>query len=48
MMNMMDENQTKLNQATDLLSELLKAKLPPKEDLKVLHAQELLLSVQLS
>lgn len=47
MMHMISENQTKLNKATDILSELLKAKLPPQEDLKIVAAQELLLSVQI-
>jgi len=44
---MIKQNQAKLNQVTDILSELLKAKLPPQEDLKIVAAQELLLSVQL-
>ncbi|MFA5307266.1 MAG: hypothetical protein WC365_07505 [Candidatus Babeliales bacterium] len=36
----------KLDQATTLLSELLKMSLPPKADSNVLHAQELLLQTQ--
>jgi len=43
---MNSNQQTKLDQATDLLSELLKSKLPIEEDSKILEAQELLLSIQ--
>jgi hypothetical protein len=47
MIDMVNQNQAKLNQATDILSELLKSNLNPQEDLKIVAAQELLLQVQL-
>lgn len=47
-MKMLNESKTKLDQATDILSKLLKKSLPAEIDNQILSAQELLLAVQYS
>jgi hypothetical protein len=44
--SMDSKSKAKLNEATTILSELLKSKLEPKVDLKIVEAQEILLHIQ--